>query len=128
MDHCTWEMSFDIKQIKGMRAELLAHEYFINKGYKVFPALHGEGPIDFIALDDDNNHRFFDVKTNSKRSDGTKICRTNNKVPGLRIEIVYVDLETKEVKEHQFDKKEWHKKYKIGRNEKGQYNGRVVER
>jgi hypothetical protein len=121
-------MSFDIKQIKGMRAELLAHEYFINKGYKVFPALLGEGPIDFITLDNDNNLRYFDVKTNSFRSNGTKINRSNNKVPGIRIEIVYVDLETKEVKENQFNRGEWHKKYKIGKNEKGQYNGKIIER
>ena len=72
--------------------------------------------------------RYFDVKTNAKRSDGTKICRTNNKVPGLRIEIVYVDLDTNEVREHNFDKGEWHKKYKIDRNEKGQYNGKVLAR
>ena len=71
--------------------------------------------IDFITLDNENNMRYFDVKTNAKRSDGTKICRTNNKVPGLRIEIVYVDLDTNEVREHSFDKGEWHKKYKIDR-------------
>ena len=121
-------MSLNEKHIKGIRAELLAQEYFVNKGYKVFRALHGVGPIDFITLDNENNMRYFDVKTNAKRSDGTKICRTNNKVPGLRIEIVYVDLVTSEVREHSFDKGEWHKKYKIDRNEKGQYNGKVLER
>ena len=101
-------MSLNEKHIKGIRAELLAQEYFVDKGYKVFRALHGVGPIDFITLDNENNIRYFDVKTNAKRSDGTKICRTNNKVPGLRIEIVYVDLVTSEVREHSFDKGEWH--------------------
>ena len=57
-----------------------------------------------------------------------KLKDENNKVPGLRIEIVYVDLVTSEVREHSFDKGEWHKKYKIDRNEKGQYNGKVLER
>ena len=47
---------------------------------------------------------------------------------GIKVEIVYVDLDTKEVKEHKFDKGEWHKRYKIGRNEKGHYNGKVIER
>ncbi len=121
-------MSLNEKHIKGLRAELLAQEYFVKKGYKVFRALHGIGPIDFITLDNENNIRYFDVKTYSIRSDGTKICRTNNKLPGIRIEIVYVDLETGEVKEHLFDKHKWHEKYKIGRNDKGQFNGRVVER
>ena len=79
----------------------------------------GVGPIDLIGILDGKT-RYFDVKTNAKRKDGTKICRTNNKVPGIRIEIIYVDVDgTKEVKEHTFDKNEWHKRYKIGRNEKG---------
>ena len=121
-------MTLDIKHSKGLRAELLAQEYFVKKGYKVFRALHGIGPIDFITLDAKNEIRYFDVKTNAKRADGTKICRTNNKIPGIRIEIVYVDLDTGEVKEHNFDKGEWHKKYKIERNTNGQYNGKVVER
>ena len=69
---------------KGLQAELLAHEYFIKNKYKVFPALHGIGPIDFIALDENNSVRYFDVKTYSKRSDGTKICRINNKTASLK--------------------------------------------
>ena len=76
----------------------------------------------------DGKTRYFDVKTNAKRKDGTKICRTNNKVPGIRIEIIYVDIDTKEVKEHTFDKNEWHKRYKIGRNEKGHYTGEILKR
>ena len=41
---------------------------------------------------------------------------------------VYVDVDTKEVKEHTFDKNEWHKRYKIGRNEKGHYTGEILKR
>jgi hypothetical protein len=85
------------KHRKGIRAELIAHEYFIKKNYKVFPALHGIGPIDFIVLDKDNNIRYIDIKTNSFRSNGTKIYRTNNKILGIKIEIVYVDVDTMEV-------------------------------
>ena len=44
-------MSLNEKHAKGIRAELIAQEYFVNKGYKVFRALHGIGPIDFINLD-----------------------------------------------------------------------------
>ena len=113
---------------KGLQAELLAHEYFIKNKYKVFPALHGIGPIDFIALGEDNNVRYLDVKTYSKRSDGTKICRTNNKIPGIIIEIVYVDINTKVISVGNYDKYEWHKKYKIDKDDKGKYTGRIVKR
>jgi hypothetical protein len=116
------------KHRKGIRAELIAHEYFIKKNYKVFPALHGIGPIDFITLDDNNIIRYFDVKTNSFRSNGTKICRTNNKISGIKIEIVYVNLDTGEVKEYNFDKSKWHKKYKIGKDIKGRYTGEIIKR
>ena len=116
------------KHKKGIQAELLAQEYFIKKNYKVFPALHGIGPIDFIALDEDNNVRYLDVKTYSKRSDGTKICRTNNKIPGIRIEIVYVDIDTKTISVGNYDKYEWHKKYKIAKDDKGKYTGEVSKR
>jgi len=120
-------MSLHEKHKKGIRAEALAKEYFVNKDFLVFSAEGGVGPIDIITIKGGET-RYFDVKTNSKRADGTKIHRTNNKVPGLRIEIVYVDLVTSEVREHSFDKGEWHKKYKIDRNEKGQYNGKVLAR
>jgi len=116
------------KHRKGIRAELIAHEYFIKKNYKVFPALHGIGPIDFITLDDNNIIRYFDVKTNSLRSNGTKICRTNNKIPGIKIEIVYVNLDTGEVKEYNSDKSKWHKKYKIGKDIKGRYTGEIIKK
>ena len=121
-------MTLDAKHVKGIRAELLAQEYFINKGYKVFRALHGVGPIDFITLDKENNIRYFDVKTDARRADGTRINRSNNKVPGVRIEIVYVDLRNGEVKEYNYEKRKWHEKYKIARNEKGHYTGEVVKR
>ncbi|MDB2683469.1 hypothetical protein N9Y58_01180 [Alphaproteobacteria bacterium] len=113
---------------KGLQAELIAQEYFIKENYRVFPALHGIGPIDFIVLDVDNNVRFFDVKTNGKRSDGTKICRVNNKIPGIRIEIVYVDIDNKTVSVGDYDKYLWHKKYKIDKDNKGKYTGRIVKR
>ena len=85
------------KHKKGIRAELIAHEYFIKKNYKVFPALHSMGPIDLIVLDKDNNIRYIDIKTNSFRSNGTKIYRTNNKIRGIKIEIVYVDVDTMKI-------------------------------
>ena len=127
MDHSKEEMILDIKQKKGVRAEALAKEYFVENDYLVFSAEGGVGPIDLITIKDGET-RYFDVKTNAKRADGTKICRTNNKVPGIKVEIVYVDLDTKEVKEHNFSKGEWHKKYKIDRNEKGHYTGKVLAR
>ena len=120
-------MMLNEKALKGLKAELLAKHYLIKKGYIVFSAEGGIGPIDLVGILDGKT-RYFDVKTNAKRKDGTKICRTNNKVPGIRIEIIYVDIDTGEVKEHTFDKSEWHKKYKIARNEKGHYTGEILER
>ena len=114
------------KHRKGIRAELIAHEYFVNKNYRVFPALHNNGPIDFVTLDWDNKIRFFDVKTNSFRSNGTKICRTNNKIPGVNIEILYVDLDTKEVKEHTYDINNWYNKFKPNRDKKGKFKRKAL--
>ena len=101
---------------KGLRAELLAQAYFIEKGFRVFAAVGGLGPIDFIAVDKDNNVRYFDVKFKSYRKDGTKICRVNKKVKGVKIEIVYVDLFSGEISVAQHDQKEWHKRYKMNRS------------
>ena len=56
-------MSLNEKHIKGIRAELLAQEYFVDKGYKVFRALHGVGPIDFITLDNEKFKYFSLPKT-----------------------------------------------------------------
>ena len=120
-------MTLHLSHRKGIRAELIAQEYFLEKGYLVFSALRGIGPIDFITLDKDNNIRYFDVKTRGRRSDNTKICRSNKRIPGIRIEILYVDLESKEITTG-LTKKAWHKKYKFDRDKKGQYNGKVIER
>ena len=116
------------KQVKGVRAELLAQNYLIQKGYLIFPALHNQGPIDIVTLDKDTNHRYFDVKTFAKRKDGTKICRTNKKIPGIKIEILYVNLETGKVSESLLDKVEWHKNYIVSKDEKGLYTGKVLRR
>jgi len=118
----------DDKHKKGLRAELLAQAYFIEKGFRVFAAVGGIGPIDFIAVDKDNNVRYFDVKFKSYRKDGTKICRVNKKVKGVKIEIVYVDLFSGEISVAQHDQKEWHKRYKIARDENGKYTGEVLSR
>ena len=83
--------------MKGICSELLAKEYFVKKGYLVFCPVNSAGPIDLITLDNKNNICFYDVKTNNIRKDGSKIHRTNNKVKGINIVTVYVDVETKEV-------------------------------
>jgi hypothetical protein len=82
---------------KGICSELLAKEYFIKKGYLVFSPENAAGPIDLITLDEQNNICFYDVKTNNLRKNGKKIYRANNKVKGINIVTVYVDVETKEI-------------------------------
>ena len=43
------------KHIKGDVAELIAAEFFLNKGYYVFRNMSQHGPADLTVLDDDGN-------------------------------------------------------------------------
>jgi hypothetical protein len=46
----------------------------------------------------------------------------------IKIEIVYVDDEGKVEFALAQGREEWAKKFKVDRNEKGQYNGKVISR
>ena len=90
------------KHIKGDVAELIAAEFFLNKGYYVFRNMSQHGPADLTVLDDDGNIILIDVKAVSLREkNGWKVNRTGTtEQDKLGIQILYVNLDTREVSEH----------------------------
>ena len=89
------------KHIKGDRAELIAAEYFINLGYSVHKNLSGHGPIDMVLIDEDGTGDviLIDVKAVSLRTkNGWKVNRTpTKKQQELDVQLIFVNLDTKEV-------------------------------
>ena len=48
-------MARDNKHIKGDRAELIAQEFFIKKGFYVFNNISQHGPVDIMIMDNDGH-------------------------------------------------------------------------
>ena len=89
----------------GKRSELLAAEYLIGQGCYVYTPFIEQGPVDLVALDQTGKVHYFDVKTLSRRSDGTIISRTLTDLQRkLGIQLLYVCLDTHQVHKypHQF--------------------------
>ena len=95
-------MTRNKKHIKGDQAELIAQEYFIKKGFYVFKNISQHGPADMCVLDHDGYIMLVDVKAISLRSkNGWKVNRAPSKEQDrLGIEIIYVNLDTREVLDH----------------------------
>ena len=95
-------MTRNNKHIKGDQAELIAQEFFIKKGFYVFNNISQHGPADMCVLDHDGYIMLVDVKAVSLRSkNGWKVNRAPSKEQNrLGIEIVYVNLDTREVLDH----------------------------
>ena len=89
------------KHIKGDRAELIAAEYFINIGYSVCRNMSQHGPVDLVLIDEDGTGDVIlvDVKAISLRTkNGYKVNRsTTKKQKELDVQLVFVDLDTREV-------------------------------
>ena len=89
------------KHIKGDRAELIAAEYFINLGYSVCRNMSQHGPVDLVLIDEDGTGDviLIDVKAISLRTkNGYKVNRSQTKKQKeLDVQLVFVDLDTKEV-------------------------------
>ena len=65
------------KQIKGTVAENLAKNYFLSKGFLVFPSLTAQGCIDMVVIDRNNKILKVDVKCVSRRKrDNHKVNRS----------------------------------------------------
>ena len=118
---------------KGDVSELFAAAYFRKLGYLVFHKM--SGPIDLLLVHQENGEtRYIDVKYKNTRQ-GTKTMgrRINRTITSplkkyIKIEIIYVDDEGKVEFPIAQGREEWAKKYKVDRNEKGQYNGKVLSR
>ena len=89
------------KHIKGDRAELIAQEFFIKKGFYVFNNISQHGPVDMVIMDKDGHVMLIDVKALSLRTkNGWKVNRIPTKEQAkLGVQLVFVDLETGNVME-----------------------------
>ena len=94
-------MARDNKHIKGDRAELIAQEFFIKKGFYVFNNISQHGPVDMMIMDNDGHVMLIDVKALSLRTkNGWKVNRTPTKEQSkLGVQLVFVDLDTGNVME-----------------------------
>ena len=81
---------------------MIAQEFFIKKGFYVFNNISQHGQADMCVLDHDGYIMLVDVKAISLRSkNGWKVNRAPSKEQDrLGIEIVYVNLDTREVLDH----------------------------
>ena len=88
----------DYKIAMGKRSELLAADYLIMKGCYVYAPFIEQGPVDLIALDREGVEHRFDVKTVSRRKDGSIISRPLTELQKkLGVQILYVCLESHQV-------------------------------
>ena len=89
------------KHIKGDRTELIAAEYFINLGYSVHRNMSQHGPVDLVLIDENGvgDVILVDVKALSLRTkNGYKVNRSQTKKQKeLDVQLIFVDLDTKEV-------------------------------
>ena len=90
------------KHIKGDLAELIAAEFFLNKGFFVFRNMSSQGPADLTILDTEGMVMLVDVKAISLREkNGWKVNRTcTEEQDRLGIQLLYVNLDTREVLDH----------------------------
>ena len=98
------------KHIKGDCAELIAAEYFMSLGYSVHRNMSSHGPVDMVLIDEDGmgDVILIDVKALSLRSkNGWKVNRTpTKKQKELDVQLIFVNLETREVYDAMPEKKE----------------------
>ena len=124
-------------QQKGDWCEYIAAAHFRKEGYLVF--LKMSGPIDLVLVHQDTGEtRYVDVKyKNTRQGTNTKGRRINRSVTSrlgknlkkfIDIEIIYVGDDFQLEKSYADGRQRWNKQFKIGRNGKGQYNGKVVAR
>ena len=91
----------------GKQSELIAAAWLIGRGCYVYAPFIEQGPIDLIALTPDGEVLKFDVKTASRRKDGSVISRMlTQRQRKLGVKLLYVDRETLECHfyPHQFSK------------------------
>ena len=81
----------DRKHQKGFINELKAILWLSAKGYYVFKNTSGLGPCDVIALNEEGSVLFIDIKSETKRKDGSSINRVPTaKQKRMRIRLLMV--------------------------------------
>ena len=97
------------KHIKGDRAELIAQEFFIKRGYYVFNNISQHGPVDMAIMNKEGHIMLIDVKALSLRTkNGWKVNRTPTEEQSkLGVQLVFVDLDTGNVMEDMPMKKDY---------------------
>tara|TARA_E500000318_G_C3440589_1_gene164825 strand:- start:2 stop:421 length:420 start_codon:yes stop_codon:yes gene_type:complete len=91
----------------GKQSELIAAAWLIGRGCYVYSPFIEQGPVDLIALTPKGEIHLFDVKTVSRRKDGSVISRTLKQgQQKLGVRLLYVDRITNEchLYPHQFSK------------------------
>ena len=103
------------KQVKGTVAENLAKNYFLNKGFLVFPSLTAQGCIDMVVINENNKMLKVDVKCVSRRKrDNHKVNRSRTLLQKeLDVKILYVDIEKKECYFYMYDKNHLKRRTKV---------------
>jgi len=82
-----------LQKNKGCLCENIAICWLQEQGYFVFKGCQTQSAIDMVAVDPVTlEYKYFDVKMNSKRKDGSTINRITK---DSRIQILFVDLKTK---------------------------------
>ena len=81
----------DRKHQKGFINELKAMQWLSTQGYYVFKNTSGLGPCDVIALNEEGSVLFIDIKSETKRKDGSIINRVPTaKQKRMRIRLLMV--------------------------------------
>jgi len=83
----------------GVRAELVAAEHLVDKGFYVFPVFGSRGPIDLIAVRVRPFKMYFlDVKTKRQGDSGWVPRSLTSAQKKLGVQMCVVDLDKKRVK------------------------------
>ncbi len=83
----------------GVRAELIAAEHLVQKGYYVFPVFGARGPIDLIALRVRPFRLYFlDVKAKRQRAAGWVHRSLTSVQKKLGVQLCVVDMDSRKVK------------------------------
>ena len=92
----------DQRHVDGDVCELIAAEHFVREGYWVFMASQGASPIDLIAVNENGPRLLQGKKDTTRINPGRKtparIHRLRSAIQKhLGVEMVYVDVDTREV-------------------------------
>ena len=109
----------------GKQSELIAAAWLIGQGCYVYQPFIEQGPVDLVALTPEGEMHLFDVKTVSRRKNGTVISRTlKERQQTLGVRLLYVDRDTNEchLYPHQFRQSQYSSQQAANRQNGGVIN------